>query len=90
MWSALRDRRLLRYKFRRQHPIGDFIIDFACTEHQLAIEVDGGQHSDNSTDERRTAWLQSHGWKLLRFWNNDVLTNTNGVIETILRALEAA
>jgi very-short-patch-repair endonuclease len=89
MWSALRDRRLLRYKFRRQHPIGDFIVDFACTEHQLVIEVDGGQHPDNSTDERRTAWLQSHGWNLLRFWNNDVLRNTNGVIETILRALEA-
>jgi very-short-patch-repair endonuclease len=90
MWSALRDRRLLRYKFRRQHPIGDFIVDFACTEHQLVIEVDGGQHSDNSADERRTACLQSHGWKLLRFWSNDVLANTNGVIETILRALEAA
>lgn len=54
------------------------------------IEVDGGQHVDNSADECRTAWLQSHGWKLLRFWNNDVLTNTNGVIDTILRAIEAA
>jgi very-short-patch-repair endonuclease len=90
MWSALRDRRLLRYKFRRQHPIGDFIVDFACTEHQLVIEVDGGQHLDNSADEGRTACLQSRGWKLLRFWNNDVLANTNGVIETILRALGAA
>src|SRR5438270_13121854 len=82
MWSALRDRRLLRYKFRRQHPIGDFIVDFACTEHALVVEVAGGQHSDNSADDRRTARLQSQGWGLLRFWNNDVLANTNGVIET--------
>jgi very-short-patch-repair endonuclease len=89
MWSVLRDRRLLRYKFRRQHPIGDFIVDFACAEHRLVIEVDGGQHSDSSADERRTACLRSHGWKLLRFWNNDVLANTSGVIETILRALNS-
>jgi very-short-patch-repair endonuclease len=70
--------------------LGDFIVDFACTEHQLAIEVDGGQHCDDAADTSRTAWLESHGWKVLRFWNNDVLANTNGVIETILRALEAA
>ena len=87
MWSALRDRRLLRYKFRRQHPVGDFIVDFACTEYQLVIEVDGGQHSENAGDTTRTAWLQSQGWRVLRFWNNDVLSNTNGVIETILRIL---
>jgi very-short-patch-repair endonuclease len=88
MWSALRHRRLMRYRFRRQHPLGDFIVDFACTEFHLAIEVYGGQHSDNAVDTSRTAWLQSQGWKILRFWNNDVLSNTNGVIETILRALE--
>jgi len=87
MWSALRDRRLLRYKFRRQHPVGDFIVDFACTEYQLVIEVDGGQHSENAADTTRTAWLQSQAWRVLRFWNNDVLSNTNGVIETILRIL---
>ena len=80
----------MRYRFRRQHPLGDFIVDFACTEFQLAIEVDGGQHSDNAVDTSRTAWLQSQGWKVLRFWNNDVLSNTNGVVETILRTLEAA
>ena len=90
MWSALRDRRLMKYKFRRQDPLGDFIVDFACTEFHLAIEVDGGQHSDNAVDTSRTAWLQSQGWKVLRFWNNDVLGNTNGVIETILRTLEVA
>jgi len=89
MWSALRDRRLLRYKFRRQHPIGNFIVDFACTEHALVIEIDGGQHADSTTDARRTAWLESEGWKVIRFWSNEVLANANGVIETILRILES-
>jgi very-short-patch-repair endonuclease len=79
----------MRYKFRRQHPVRDFIVDFACTEYQLAIEVDGGHHSENAADTIRTAWLQSRGWKVLRFWNNDVLSNTNGVIETILRILKS-
>ena len=79
----------MRYKFRRQHPVRDFIVDFACTEYQLAIEVDGGQNSENAADTIRTAWLQSRGWKVLRFWNNDVLSNTNGVIETILRILKS-
>src|SRR6266436_3710481 len=84
MWSALRDRRLLRYKFRRQHPIGHYIVDFACTEQRLVIELDGGQHGDSTTDTLRTAWLQSRGWQVIRFWNNDILNNTAGVIETIL------
>jgi very-short-patch-repair endonuclease len=79
----------MRYKFRRQHPVGDFIVDFACTEYQLAIEVDGGQHSENAADTTGTAWLQSQGWRVLRFWNNDVLSNTNGVIGTILRILKS-
>jgi len=80
---------LLKYKFRRQHPTGDFIVDFACTEHGLVIEIDGGQHADHAMDARRTAQLQGQGWRVIRFWNNDVLGNTSGVIETILRALEA-
>jgi very-short-patch-repair endonuclease len=88
MWSALRDRRLLRYKFRRRHPIGLYIIDFAGTRHALLIELDGGQHSDDPADIRRTAWLEGQGWRVLRFWNNDVLDNTNGVIEAILRVLQ--
>src|SRR5437764_762420 len=89
MWSALRHQRLSRYRFRRQHPIGDFVVDFACTEHVLVIEVDGGQHSDNPLDAHRTAWLESQGWRVIRFWNNDVLNNTSGVIEAILQALQA-
>jgi very-short-patch-repair endonuclease len=88
MWSALRDRRLARYKFRRQHPIGHYIADFACTEHALVIEIDGGQHAEDAADSRRTLWLQSQGWKMIRFWNNEVLGNTEGVIETIVRVLE--
>ena len=88
MWSALRDRRLSRYKFRRQHLIGDFIVDFGCTEYALVIELDGGQHANNPADMCRTASLEKRGWQVIRFWSNDVLANTNGVIETILRVLE--
>ena len=89
MWSALRDRRLSQFKFRRQHPIGDLIVDFACTEYALMIEVDGGQHANDAADMRRTVWLEGQGWKVIRFWNNGVLGNTNGVVETILRSLVA-
>jgi very-short-patch-repair endonuclease len=88
IWSVLRDRRLSRYKFRRQHPIGPYVVDFACTKHALVIELDGGQHADSASDACRTAWLESHGWSVIRFWNNDVLNNTDGVIETILRVLQ--
>ena len=89
MWSALRDRRLKGYKFPRQYSIGHYIVDFACTEYALVIEVDGGQHADNPKDLRRTAWLESQGWKVVRFWNNDILSNTAGVVDTILLVLQA-
>jgi len=88
LWAVLRDRRLARYRFRRQHPIGGFIVDFASTKHRLIVEADGSQHADNEADERRTVLLQDGGWRVIRFWNNDVLTNTEGVVETILRALQ--
>jgi very-short-patch-repair endonuclease len=87
LWAALRDRRLAGYKFRRQHPIGPFIVDFACTRHGLIVEADGGQHQEDPCDARRTAWLESRGWRVLRFWNNDILANTEGVVSTILEAL---
>ena len=90
LWSALRDRRLSGYRFRRQFPIGHFIVDFACTQHRLIIEADGGQHADSQTDGARTAWLEGKGWRVLRFWNNDVLANTSSVIETILRSFRAS
>ena len=79
----------MKYKFRRQHLIGDFIVDFACTEHGLVIEIDGGQHAENAGGAPRTAWLKNEGWTVIRFWNNDVLGNTSGVVEIILRYLDA-
>ena len=88
LWAALRDRRLQGYKFRRQHPIGRFIVDFVCIEHRLVIEADGGQHADNVADERRTERIERQGWRVLRFWNNEILANTEGVQDTVLRALE--
>ncbi len=90
LWAALRGRRLAAFKFRRQHPIGRFVVDFACTRHHLVIEADGGQHADREADAERTKWLEGQGWRILRFWNNDILANTEGVLETILEALRAS
>ncbi len=87
LWSALRNRRLAAYKFRRQHKLGNYFADFACIEHRLIVEADGGQHAENGYDERRSAWFESQGWRVIRFWNNDILTNTEGVILTILETL---
>jgi very-short-patch-repair endonuclease len=89
LWSALRDRGLRGYRFRRQHPIGHYIVDFACTQHRLIVEADGGQHADNEADRRRTASLEGEGWRVIRFWNNDALANTDGVVEAILLELSA-
>ncbi|HEV7995753.1 MAG TPA: endonuclease domain-containing protein [Stellaceae bacterium] len=90
LWALLRDRRLAGFKFRRQHPIGNYVADFACTRHRLVVEADGGQHADNVADERRTILLERQGWRVIRFWNNDILSNAEGVIETILRALHTS
>ena len=87
LWSLLRNRRLQHYKFRRQHPIGAFVADFACTKHRLVVEADGGQHNESAADARRTAWLESQGWRVIRFWNNEILANTEGVLIAILQAL---
>ncbi len=88
LWAVLRDRRLAGYRFRRQHPVADFIVDFACTKHHRVVEADGGQHADSEADARRTKILEEAGWQVIRFWNNDVLVNTESVVETILRALQ--
>lgn len=86
MWKHLRARRLGGHKFRRQVPIGRYIADFLCEEAALIVELDGGQHADNQTyDEARSHWLGTKGFHLLRFWNNDVLTNTESVLEKILQ-----
>ena len=86
LWHLLRDRQVLDFKFRRQHPLGSYILDFYCHDTKLAIELDGGQHAEGAQlkhDEVRSAWLQAQGVTVLRFWNNEVLTNTEGVLETI-------
>jgi very-short-patch-repair endonuclease len=87
LWSALRGSQLCGAKFRRQQPIGPFIADFVCQDHRLIIEADGGQHADNMADERRTAFLRSKGYRVLRFWNNEILTNLDAVSQTIAIAL---
>jgi len=85
LWRALRGKQLERNRFRRQHPIGQFIADFACIEQKLVIELDGGQHQEQlAYDEQRTVLLQAQGWRVLRFWNNDVLNNLDGVLSTIV------
>jgi very-short-patch-repair endonuclease len=88
MWMLLRDRRLAHLKFRRQLPIGNYIVDLICLAKGLIIELDGGQHNDNPGDAKRTTWLESRGYKVIRFWNNDVLKNREGVLTTILLALK--
>jgi len=88
LWSHLRNRTLCGYKFRRQAPIGPYVADFACMERRLIVEVDGGQHSACVADALRTMALQAEGYRVLRFWNNDVLLQTPAVLEQILAALD--
>ena len=87
LWSALRGRRLAGFKFRRQRRIGPFIVDFVCMEFCLIIEADGGQHADSDDDRRRTLWLERRGWRVVRFWNNEILENIDGVQLAILQIL---
>ena len=87
LWSQLRRKQLDGFRFRRQHPLGHYVVDFFCAEAKLIIEVDGGQHAEESAT--RENWLKARGYRVMRFWNNDVLGNTDGVVETILAALRA-
>ncbi len=90
LWQHLRSRQLAGLRFRRQHPVGRYILDFVCLEAGLIIEVDGGQHGiQNSYDEARTAWLEERGYRVLRFWNNEVLANSTGVRDAIWREVES-
>ena len=85
LWSILRDRRLNRFKFRRQQSLGHYIVDFVCFERRLVIEVDGSQHQDRVVyDDERTKWLNSQGFDVLRLWNNEVLSDPDSVSEAIL------
>jgi very-short-patch-repair endonuclease len=91
LWHQLRARQFMGLRFRRQHPIGRFFADFACVELHLVIELDGGQH--NSADERRrdvarSDVLAAGGYRVIRFWDNDVLRNTEAVLESIARTVE--
>jgi very-short-patch-repair endonuclease len=89
LWSRLRKRQLEGSRFRRQAPLGSYVVDFACLAARLVIEVDGGQHSwRTERDTARTSWLEANGFRVLRFWNNEVLASTDGVLETIRRALQ--
>jgi very-short-patch-repair endonuclease len=88
LWYALRDRRFAGFKFRRQVPLGNFIADFVCYEHRLVIEVDGGQHAESLRDERRDRWFAANGFRVLRFWNNEVLSNLEGVMIALAEALK--
>ncbi|WP_404600978.1 endonuclease domain-containing protein [Dyella lipolytica] len=91
LWRYLRNRQLLGWKFRRQHEIDRYIIDFVCTEAGLIVELDGGQHAERmASDADRTRRLEAMGYRVLRFWNNDVLTNSEAVLEVILEAVASA
>jgi very-short-patch-repair endonuclease len=88
LWYRLRARSLLGFKFVRQEPIGPYVADFICRECRLIVEVDGSQHAESQRDLVRDRWLVEHGYRVLRFWNNDVMANIEGVLETIAEALK--
>jgi len=89
LWFALRGRRLGGLKFVRQEAVNNFVVDFICREKKLVVEVDGGQHSENLQDRTRDMQLAKDGYLVLRFWNNDVLQNPEGVLQTISEALNS-
>jgi very-short-patch-repair endonuclease len=90
LWARLRDRRLLGAKFARQVPIGPYVVDFCCRERKVIVELDGGQHAvQPRADRERTVFLEALGYCVLRFWNNEALGNTDGMLERIARALAA-
>lgn len=89
LWARLRNRAFFGFKFKRQVPVGAYIVDFLCAERRLIVEVDGGQHADNLDDAKRTAWLEGEGYRVIRFWNNDVLANTDGVLTLLFEQLAA-
>jgi very-short-patch-repair endonuclease len=88
LWSQLRRRNLNGHRFRRQHPIGSYVVDFACLKAKLIVELDGGHHSEQrEADRQRDANLEELGFNVLRFWNDDVRSNLSGVLEKIAAEL---
>ncbi len=88
LWLRIRAHRLNGLKFKRQEPIGRFVVDFVCHDEKLIIELDGGQHAEQvRADDKRTKFLESRGYRVVRFWNDEVLKNMEGVLETVLRKL---
>jgi len=87
LWTMLRDRRVATHKFKRQRVIAPYIVDFVCLGSGLVVEADGSQHADSRDDARRDAFLSRQGYRILRFWNNEVLTNSAGVFDAISTAL---
>ena len=83
IWYRVRDKQL-GVKIRRQQPIGDYVVDFVCFEKKLVIEIDGGEHLESRRDKIRDKWFQDQRYKILRFWNNDVLKNTDNVMQVII------
>ena len=86
LWYFLRAHRFAGMKFKRQALIGRYIVDFVSFQRRLVIEVDGGQHAENEDDLRRTRWLEDQGFRIMRFWNNEVLSNTGGVLDAVMVA----
>ena len=86
-WLAVRDRRLAGYKFRRQASIGPFVVDFLRVQRRLIVEIDGGQHGSEA-DRRRTTYLEDAGYRVLRFWNNEMLESPEGVLASVIMALD--
>ena len=87
VWAMLRNRQIERMKFRRQVPLGAYIADFACFDPKIIVECDGGQHAGSGYDAARDAWFRAQGFRVLRFWNADVLSEPDGVADAILAAL---
>ena len=87
LWHRLRAHRFGGLKFKRQAPIGPYVVDFICFDHKFIVEVDGGQHAESETDRRRDKWLRSEGYRLRRFWNLDVLQRTDLVLDEIAKEL---
>ena len=89
LWQLVRARRFSGFKFRRQVPIDNYIVDFLCPARRLIVELDGGQHAESAKDRRRDAYLQAQGFHIIRIWNNELFTNEEGVAAAILNALRA-